>query len=120
MTNDDDPFTGAGLPPCFASLIRDLADAIHAASEPGGSEGVAPRNTETHLLTIRANAKKGTPGLYDALDAVRLAVRAVEDIARRQATLTPHGAELLAAARSHALAALYFLAAVLRVAQPNA
>ena len=120
MTNEEDLLTGAGLLPCFAPSVSGLADVIRAAAKPGGSEGAAPRNAEAHLLTIRANAAKDTPGLYDALDAVRLAVRAVEDIARRQATLVPNHAKLLGAARTHALSALGFLAAVLRVAKPNA
>ncbi|MCJ2039240.1 Gp37 family protein [Methylobacterium sp. J-059] len=89
MTNDDDLLTSAGLLPCFAPSVGGLADAIRAAAQPGGSEGAAPRNAEAHLLTIRANAAKDTSGLYDALDAVRLVVRAVEDIARREPTPVP-------------------------------
>ena len=120
MTNDDDQFTGTRLLPCFAPSISELANVISAAAKPGGSDGAAPRNAETHLLTIRANAAKNSPGLYDALDAVRSAVRAVEEIARRQETLIPHHEKLLAAARTHALGAVGFLVAVLRIAKPNA
>ncbi|MFK5600550.1 hypothetical protein ACFZ8E_26700 [Methylobacterium sp. HMF5984] len=120
MTNDDEQFPHAKLPACFALSVSDLADMIRAAAQPGGSEGAAPRNAEVHLLTIRANAAKGMPGLYDALDAVRSAVRAVEDIARREPTLVPYHAELLAIAQTHALSALSFLTAVLCIAKPNA
>ena len=96
MTNDDDRFTGTRLLPCFAPSISELADAICVAAKPGGSDGASPRNAETHLLTIRANAAKNSPGLYDALDAVRSAVHTVEEIARRQEMLVPHHEKLLA------------------------
>ncbi|TXN62558.1 hypothetical protein FV232_25240 [Methylobacterium sp. WL30] len=58
--------------------------------------------------------------MYDALDAVRLVVCAVEDIARREPTLVPHHVELLATAQNHALSALEFLTVVLRIAKPTA
>ncbi|WP_267427375.1 hypothetical protein [Methylobacterium sp. GC_Met_2] len=77
------------------------------------------RDVEASLLTIRANAASNTPGLYSALDAVRSALRAVEDIARRPAERVLNRAGLLTAAQSHAQSATGFLAEVLRRAKPN-
>ena len=119
MTNDSDLLPGAGLMPSFAPSVSLLAGTIRTAADLSGAGGTATRNAESHLLTIRANAERDTPGLYDALDSVRSAVRAVEDIARRQATLVPNQVALLANAQTHAFSALGFLTAVLRVAKPN-
>ena len=119
MTNDNGLITGAGLQPCFASSINALVGAIWAVAESDTSDGAALRDAEACLLTLRANAAGNTPGLYSALDAVRSALRAVEDIARRPEGLVPNRAELLTVAQSHARSALGFLIEVLRRAKPN-
>lgn len=67
--------------------------------------GAAPREAEAHLLRIRARAARDTPGLSDAEDAVRSAVRAVGVIARRPEERVSNRTALLAAARAYALEA---------------
>ena len=119
MTNDNDLVSGAGLQPCFAPSIQMLHDAIQVVAGSRSSVGAALRDAEACLLTIRSNAASNTPGLYSALDAVRSALRAVEDIARRPADLIPNRAELLTVAQSHAQSAVAFLVEVLRRAKPN-
>ena len=120
MTNDNGLITGTGLLPCFAPSIQMLDAALQAVAELSSSDGAALRDAEACLLTIRANAASNTPGLFSALDAVRSAFRAVEDIARRPADLVPNRAGLLTVAQSHAQSAISFLVAVLRSAKPNA
>ena len=119
MTNDNGLISGAGLLPCFAPSIQALEGAIRAVAGSSMSRGTALRDAEACLLTIRANAASNTPGLYSALDSVRSAFRAVEDIARRPADLVPNRAELLTAAQSHGQSAVGFLIEVLRRAKPN-
>ncbi|CAA2161191.1 hypothetical protein MBRA_06351 [Methylobacterium brachiatum] len=119
MTNDNGLITGAGLQPCFAPSINALARAIRAVAESDTSDGATLREAEACLLTLRANAASNTPGLYSTLDAVRAALRAVEDIARRPADLVPNRAELLIVAQSHAQSAVGFLIEVLRRAKTN-
>ncbi|MCJ2139997.1 hypothetical protein [Methylobacterium sp. E-066] len=119
MTNDNGLITGAGLQPCFAPSIDALAGAIRAVAESDTSDGATLRDAEACLLTLRANAAGNTPGLYSALDTVRSALRAVEDIARRPVDLVPNRAELLTVAQSHARSAIGFLIEVLRRAKPS-
>ena len=119
MPNDDGLIPGTGLLPCFAPSIQVLEGAIRGVAESDTSDGATLRDAEACLLTIRANAVSNTPGLYNALDAVRSALRAVDDIARRPADLVPNRAELLIVAQSHAQSAVGFLIEVLRRAKPN-
>jgi len=119
MTNDNGLISGTGLQLCFAPSIDALAGIIQAVAESDTSDGATLRDAEACLLMIRANAASNTPGLYSALDAVRSALRAVEDIARRPADLVPNRAELLTVAQSHARSAVSFLGEVLRRAKPN-
>jgi hypothetical protein len=78
-----------------------------------------PREAETQPLQIRAWAARDTPGLSDAEDAVRSAVRAVGVIARRPEERVPNRTPLLAAARAYALETAGFLATLLRTAGPD-
>lgn len=116
MTNDDGNPTGAGLQHCFALAMSEHAAAIHTAAKSSRSAGAAPRAVEAHLLAIGAKIAGHVSNLDDVLDAIRSAVRAVEDIACRLAELVPNRADLLIGPHSHALG---LFGAVLRRAKPK-
>ena len=119
MTNDNRLTTGTRLLPCFTPSMEALEGIIRTIADSPSSDGASLREAEASLLTIRANAASNTPGLYSALDAVRPALRAIEDIARRPAEKVLNQVGLLAAAQSHAQSAAGFLAEVLRRAKPS-
>ena len=119
MTNDSGSIARVGLLPCFAPSIEALNGMIRTVAEFKLSDGVGLRDVEACLLTIRANAAGDTPGLHSALDAVRSAFRAVEDIARRPADRVLNQSGLLAVAQAHAHSAIELLAEVLRRAKSN-
>ena len=119
MTNDNQLISRTGLRPCFAPSIEVLDNLIQRLVESGVSDAAGVHAVEASLLTIRANAAGNTPGLYSALDTVRSAFRAVEDIARRPAAEVLNRAGLLTAAQSHAQSAVGLLVEVLHRAKPN-
>ncbi|MDE4916104.1 hypothetical protein PQI07_36675 [Methylobacterium sp. 092160098-2] len=118
MTNAQGPLIGPDLPACFAASVDALLGTLQAAAGPGGSG--APRQARPKpTCSGFAPGRRDTPGLYDAGDAVRFAVRAVEDITRRPEERVPNRTALLAAARADALEAVGYLAALLRTAEPD-
>ena len=116
---EDQMLAGAGLPPWFAAEIVGLVGTIRAAAQPGSDRTVSETAT-AHLTAIRANAAGRTPDLYNALDTVRSAVKLLEGIAARPATLTKDHARLVADTREIAIGALGVLVEVLRITQPSA
>ncbi|MGA5613053.1 MULTISPECIES: hypothetical protein [Streptomyces] len=119
MTNDADQASGLGLLPCFAPAVQALAVVIGSAAGSGASDDTALRTAEAHLLALRRNAARDTPGLSHALDAVRSAVCGVEEISRLSSGFDPGRDELLALARTQGLLAVGFLAEILRRAKPK-